>query len=172
MDEKKLLKKRAAHLASGIVFRDDEGTMKEFLEFGLSGEHYAIESSFVSEAMTVQDLTPIPGTHGYLLGLMNVRGRIIPVVNLKKFFRLKEEGIEASAKAIIMQSQTYEVAFLADTVLSTSRITEPKIKPVPSNINGIASEHLLGVTGEALIIIDGASLINRLESSLTNRNIK
>lgn len=170
INEKALLKIRARELAKPDKERSsDEGVGKEMLEFLLSGERYAIDTTFVSEAINILEMTPIPGTPAYLDGVMNVRGRIVPVINLKKFFRLKEEGIAATTKVVILCANTYEVAILTDAILSTRWLTESSIKPTPSTLRGIGAEHLLGVTQDALIIIDGRSLIGNLESSLTNR---
>jgi purine-binding chemotaxis protein CheW len=169
IDEQELLKNRAKDLAK----KDDsdsyteEGT-KEMLGFLLSGEHYALEDTFVAEVLNIQEMTPIPGTPAYLTGIMNVRGRIIPVLDLKKFFNLVEEGIVNSAKTIIIQGDSYELAILADAILPTLQISESSIKPVPSNLHGIGAEHLQGVTQDAVIIIDGKSLINKIKTSLLN----
>ncbi|MBE0647404.1 MAG: purine-binding chemotaxis protein CheW [Bacteroidales bacterium] len=170
LDEEELLKFRARELA--IQDQDqfsDAGTRKEMLVFLLSGEHYAIETSYITEALNIQEMTPIPGMPEYLNGVMNVRGRIIPVVNLKKFYSLKEEGLIASTKAIILREETYEVAIMTDAILPTQWIAEASIKPSPSNLHGVGIEHLLGVTEDALIVLDGNSLINKLQASLTNR---
>jgi len=169
-DEQKLLKNRTQELAKQNESKiSDEGVRKEVLEFLLSGEHYAIETAFIMEALSIREITPIPGTPAFLHGVMNVRGRIIPVVNLKKIFTLKKEGIVASTKAIILREETYEVAVMTDAVLPARWVAESSIKPFPSNLNGIGAGHLLGITQDAIIIIDGKSLINKLESSLTNR---
>jgi len=170
LDEQELLRSRARELAAKDHDKiSDEGTRKEMLVFLLSGEHYAIETSFVTEALNIYDITQIPGMPAHLNGVMNVRGRIIPVVNLKKFYSLKEEGIIASTKALILREETYEVAILTDAILPTRWIRESNIKPVPSNLRGVGIENLLGVTEDALIILDGNSLINKLQYSLTNR---
>lgn len=170
MDDKEILKDRARELAKKeVALASNEGLGKEMLGFMLSGEHYAIETSFVTEALSIYEMTQIPGTPPFLNGVMNVRGRIIPVVNLKKFFALKEEGIAASTKAIILSTEAYEVAVLTDAILPTLWLSESSIKPAPSNLHGIGSDYLLGVTSEAIIIIDGYSLINKLEYSLTSK---
>lgn len=170
MDEKELMRNRALELAKQENTQiNATGTQREVLEFLLSGEHYSIETSFVTEAINIHEMTPIPGTPAYLMGIMNVRGRIIPVVNLKKLFTLKEEGIVASTKAVILRSEMYEVAILTDAILPTQWVAESAIKPVPSTLHGIGAEHLRGVTEDALIILDGQHLINKLASSLTNR---
>ncbi len=170
LDEQELLKSRARDLATPDHDQiSDTGTRKEMLIFLLSGEHYAIETSFVTEALSVQEITQIPGMPAYLTGVMNVRGRIVPVVNLKKLYSLKEEGIVASTKTLILSEDTYEVAVLTDAILPTRWIAESSIKPVPSNLRGVGIEQLLGATEDALIILDGNSLINKLKTSLTNR---
>jgi len=170
MDDKELLKYRAKNLAKqDDTLNPAELYTREILGFMLSGEQYAIETKFVTEALSIHELTPVPGTPAYLNGIMNVRGRIVPVINLKKFFNLKEEGITASTKAIILRDEFYEVAVLTDAILPTSVTAESSIKPVPSNIHGIGAEHLLGVTHDAVIIIDGKSFIKKLEQSLTGK---
>lgn len=166
-EEQKILKDRAKALSVPENTRSANlNSGREMLEFILSGERYAIGSSWVREALTLSEVTPIPGTPPLLSGLINVRGTIIPVVNLKILFNLKQEGIIASPKAITLQDKDYVVAFLVDAIYPAIHIPDSEIEPIPSNIDRAGSEHLLGITAGAIIIIDGNSLLKRIQSTL------
>ena len=166
-NDEEILRTRAAILAQQL--QDDQSVEDdhlELLEFMLSEERYAIETPFVKEAFTIQELTPIPGTPPFLSGVMNVRGQIIPVVDLKELFGIRKEGIISSSKTLILENEGYEIAILADSISSMARIHESSINTVPSTVHGIGAEHLRGVTSDALIVIEGKSLLKKLESSL------
>src|SRR5665647_997435 len=65
----------------------------EIIEFLLAYERYGIESSYIGEVYPLKDLTPIPCTPPFVLGVMNVRGKIISVIDMRKFFELPDKGL-------------------------------------------------------------------------------
>jgi len=163
MDDQEILKERARILADPETDRflpAEEG--KEVLGFLLSGEHYAIETNVVREAITIHEITPIPGTPSHLLGVMNVRGRIIPVVDLKQFLGMEREGIEHATRAIILERGFYEIAFIPDALLPIQWIPGTQVKPAPATLKGLGAELLLGVMEDATILVDGDQMISKL----------
>ena len=106
LDEtKSILRARAEVLARPLVDDRAADEQIELVEFSLASETYAVESSFVREVYSLNDLTPLPCTPAFVLGIVNVRGEIVSVIDIKKFFDLPQKGLTDLHKAIILQSE-------------------------------------------------------------------
>src|SRR6266851_5213843 len=93
-DEKRMtLKSRAKALARELKPDGTGHARIEVVEFVVAYEKYAIESSYVREVYPLKELTRLPGTPAFILGVFNVRGQIVSVVDPKKFFGLPEKGL-------------------------------------------------------------------------------
>lgn len=158
-ETRSILKKRARALAQEP---EKIETNREFLEivvFGLSQETYGIESTFVREVYPLKDLTPLPCTPAFVLGIINVRGQIISVLDLKKFFNLPEKGLGDLNKIIIIRSGMMEFGILADVINGTRRIPLETIQSAPLTVTGIGAEYLRGVSSERVIILNTEKIL-------------
>jgi len=153
-EKRTILQSRAKKLSQEI---ESEGTDKEYfeiLEFLLAHETYAIETSFIREVYPMTELTPLPCTPVFVLGLINVRGQILTVVDMKKFFDLPERGITNLNKVIVVRKDATELGLLADEIIGIRNIPVSELQPPLSTMTGIHAEYLKGVTGERLIVLD------------------
>jgi purine-binding chemotaxis protein CheW len=154
-----ILKARARVLARET---EEAGAAREFLdiiEFSLAAETYGIESVFVREVYPLKDFTPLPGTPPFVLGIVNVRGQILSVIDLKKFFNLPEKGLGQLNKVIIIRNDRMEFGILADAVLDARPIPLETIQAAPPTVTGIGVGYLKGVTGERMIILDAEKIL-------------
>ncbi len=154
-----ILKARARVLARET---EEAGAAREFLdiiEFSLAAETYGIESAFVREVYPLKDLTPLPGTPPFVLGIVNVRGQILSVIDLKKFFNLPEKGLGQLNKVIIIRNDRMEFGILADAVLDARPIPLETIQAVPPTVTGIGAGYLKGVAGGRMIILDAEKIL-------------
>ena len=135
------------------------GEAIEIVEFMLANERYGIESSFVSEVYPLKDYTPLPCTPRFVLGLVNVRGRIISVIDIRKFFDVPERGISDLNKVIIIHDSNMEFGILADSILGVREIAMQDIQPPLPTLTGIREEYLRGVTGERMVVLDARRLL-------------
>jgi purine-binding chemotaxis protein CheW len=154
------LKKRAIAMAREAEQPKPASSIIEVIGFTLADETYVIESVFVKEVYQLRDFTPLPGIPPYIFGIINVRGQILPVVDLKKFFNLPEKGSGDSNKVIILQNDQMEFGILADDINGTLTIDPDEILVVPVTLNGIGEEYLKGVTRENLIVLNGEKLLS------------
>ena len=154
------LKMRAIELAKEPEQKKETLTTIEIIEFTLAAESYGIESAFVREVYPLKDFTPLPGVPSFILGIVNVRGQILPVVDLKKFFKLPEKGLGELNKVIILRDERMEYGILADMVIGTKVIYGEEVLPVPPTVTGIGEEYLKGVTKENLIILNSEKLLS------------
>ena len=154
-----LLKIRAIAMAKEPEHKTTALNMIEVITFMLATENYGIESVFIREVYPLKDFTPLPGVPSYILGIINVRGQILPVVDLKKFFNLPEKGLGELNKVIILRDDQMEFGILADVVHGTQSIEIEEIKVLPSTISGIREVYLKGVTKDNLIILNAEKLL-------------
>jgi purine-binding chemotaxis protein CheW len=154
-----ILKKRAKALAQEPVQDELKYNYIEIVEFRLSQETYGIESAFVREVYPLKDLTPLPCTPSFVLGIVNIRGQILSVIDLKKFFNLPEKGFGDLNKIIIIRNETMEFGILADVILGTCQIPYEAIQPPLPTVTGIGAEYLKGVTGECVIILNAEMIL-------------
>ena len=158
-DIRSILKKRAIAIAAEPEKVRAASAITEIIEFTLATECYGIESSFVREVYPLKDFTPLPGVPSFILGIVNVRGQILPLVDLKKFFNLPENGLGQLNKVIILQNKLMEFGILADEIIGTKVIYNEDILSVPNNITGIGEKYIKGVTKERLILLSAENLL-------------
>jgi purine-binding chemotaxis protein CheW len=106
------------------------------------------------------DFTALPGVPAFILGIINVRGRILTVVDLKKFFNLPAGGLGELNKVIILHDERMEFGILADEVNGTKLIYMEDVLHVPPTITGIGEKYLKGVTKERLILLSAEILLS------------
>ena len=158
-EKKKVLKARARALAREPEGDKDGQEQLEIVEFLLADERYAIESSFVHEVYPLKELTPLPGTSLFVAGIINVRGQIVSVVDLKKFFDLPAKGLTDLNKVLILSDGPMRFGLLADAVAGVRRIPLREMQPPLPTLTGIRQEYLQGVTGQRLVILDAAKIL-------------
>ncbi len=158
-EKKKILQTRAKALAREPEVDKDGQEQLEIVEFLLADERYAIESSFVREVCPLKELTPLPGTPLFVAGIINVRGQIVSVVDLKKFFDLPAKGLTDLNTVIILSDGHMQFGLLADAVAGVRRIPLLEMQPPLPTLTGIRQEYLQGVTGQRLVILDAAKIL-------------
>lgn len=165
-EKKKVLRARAELLAKEPEERE-AGECIEVVEFLLAQEHYGIETRYVREVYPLRDYTPVPCTPSFVLGLINVRGQIISVIDIKKFFDMSEKGLSDLNKVIILRSDEpglskaggMEFGVLADAILGVRNIAVSEIQSSLPTLTGIREEFLRGVTGERTVVLDAEKLL-------------
>jgi purine-binding chemotaxis protein CheW len=154
-----VLKARATALAREPDLREPLEEQLAVVEFLLARETYAVESSFVREVYPLRDLTPLPGTPGFVAGIINVRGQIVSIIDLKTLFGLPAKGLTDLNKVIILRDKNMEFGLLADAVVGVRRISLPQIQPPLPTLTGIRAQYLRGVTRDRLVILDVARIL-------------
>jgi purine-binding chemotaxis protein CheW len=157
-EKKNVLRERAKALAQEAQ-QDDSGKKIEVIEFLLAYERYGVESSFVREVYPLKDLTPVPCTPSYVFGIINIRGQILSIIDLKKFFDLPDKGLGDLNKVIILKSDTMEFGILADIVLEVRKIRLDELQPSLPTLTGIREEYLKGIAKDRTVILDAEKLL-------------
>ena len=142
-----------------VVEEEQTDGWLEVLSFSISGELYAIESEHVAEALPLAQYTPLPGTPPYVLGIVNVRGHIVSLLDLRVLFELSISGLSDKNFMVILRSSEMEFALLIDRVLGITRIRQEALQGKLANLSGVRAAYLLGVTAEQWTVLDGARLL-------------
>ena len=154
-----ILRERARALARRSEQAPAADTVLEVLEFRLAQERYAVETRHVREVFPLKELTPLPCTPSFVLGIVNVRGQILPVFDLRKLFDLPEEGLTDLHRIIIVRGRNLELGLLADLSLGVRSVPLSSLQPSLPTLTGIRGDYLKGVTAERLVVLDLASLL-------------
>jgi purine-binding chemotaxis protein CheW len=153
-DADRILRERARMLARASESVAPAGSMLELLGFGLAKERYALESRHVQEVLPLRELTPLPGTPPFLLGIVNARARIVPVLDLRKFFELPEAGLTDLHRIILVRGHDMELGVLADVVHSVRSVPADSLQPSLPTLTGIRAHYLMGVADERVVVLD------------------
>jgi purine-binding chemotaxis protein CheW len=154
-----ILKERARALALETRPAAAAKDFIDVIEFRLASEAYAIEYSFVREVHPLRDFTPLPGTPPFVLGIVNLRGQIISVVDLRVFFNLPARGLGDLNKVIVVRDDGMEFGILADEVTGVRTIPRIGIQPPIPTLPGIGSEYLIGITDEGMPVLDAKTIL-------------
>jgi len=140
----------------------------QYLTFELAGESYGIEIPRVEGIQGWDRVTPIPNTPDYVLGVINLRGEIVPIVDLRRRFHLGEAEFGRTTVVIIVRVRGSErdrtVGLVVDAVCDVSDLGEGEIKPPPEIGSGIDTEFVRGLASideRMVILLDVDRLISR-----------
>lgn len=129
---------------------------QKFLTFSLGEEDYGVPILQVHEVVRLDKLIAIPHAHEHMLGLMDLRGAVIPVVDLKRKLGIRADGnSEEQMRAIIVESGKRKVALAVDRVARVVKIAEDSIDQGPPTVRGSRSRHVSGVgkVGDTFIVL-------------------
>lgn len=156
---KEILRLRARALAREPKTEEPPDQSLEIVEFLLAYERYGVETLFIREVYPLKELTPLPGTPPFVLGIINVRGKMLSVLDLKKFFDLPEKGLTDLNKVIVLHSGIMEFGILADAILGVKTIPSGSLQPALPTLTGIREEYLKGLTPDRAVILAAEKLL-------------
>lgn len=155
----RILRERALALAAEPTRTQAVDQGIDLVEFLLAHERYAIESSYVREVYPLENLTPLPCTPAFVLGIVNLRGEIVSVIDLRKFFDLPQTGLPDLNKVIVLESADMMFGILADAILGVRRIAHAEIQHSLPTLTGIREKYLKGITAERTAVLDAGRLL-------------
>ena len=143
------------------VMKDVEG---KYLTFVLSDEEYGLEILKVREIISVMEITPVPQTPDFIKGVINLRGKVIPVFDLRLKFGMPEKSYTKETCTIVVDVRGLLMGIVVDTVSEVLDIAESDIEPPPAFGSTIKTDFILGmgkIKGEIKILLS----IDRVLSS-------
>jgi purine-binding chemotaxis protein CheW len=107
------------------------------------------------------DFTQVPGAPEFVLGVTNLRGDVLAIVDLRKFFRVADRGVTDLSRVLVLGTGEAELGILADAVESIDQLPVAEALTAPAAVTGTSSNVFLrGVTRDALIVLDGDALLS------------
>jgi len=151
-------------------------SVSQQIAFRLGKEEFALPILNVQEIIRPRECTAIPESPGYVMGVINLRGRVIPVIDLKERMKIPENGNDPAGKKIVVVSKG-QVKFggLVDSITGVVEVDENMIKESPASISGGTAEYLKGIAtvSEARLIqlLDISRIISIADLDLLNEDV-
>ncbi|MFZ5917725.1 MAG: chemotaxis protein CheW [Chloroflexota bacterium] len=152
-----ILEERARALAS--VEEMSVGDTMQVVVFSLADETYGITTDHVREVQPLRNVSPVPCTPRFVVGVVNIRGAIYSVIDVRSFLGVSDQAITEWAKVILVDAADLEVGILADDVLGEINVPLAEIRPPLANRGSIREEYVRGVTREMLSILNLEALL-------------
>ncbi|WP_374580254.1 chemotaxis protein CheW [Pseudoduganella sp.] len=145
---------------------------KEYLAFKLGAEEYGIDILKVQEIRGYEAVTRIANAPEFIKGVINLRGIIIPVVDMRIKFKLGEPVYDQFTVVIILNINGRVVGMVVDAVSDVTSLTEEQIKPAPDMGTAFSSEYMIGlgtIDERMLILVDIGRLMSSPEMGLSEK---
>lgn len=138
---------------------EDSGSeLIQLVSFNLEKEEYGINVLMVREIIRMLSITRVPNTPAYVEGVINLRGKVIPIISLRKKFDLMEAEYDKRTRIMVMEVVGEMMGFIVDEVSEVIRISEKEIQPPPPVVaGGVEHECMAGVINQAdrlLVLLD------------------
>jgi purine-binding chemotaxis protein CheW len=159
---KAVMDERAKALARVPPAAPQAAEVLEVVTFLLADEHYAVETQYVREVREVvrlSEYTPLPGAPPFLRGVINLRGEILAIIDLRTFFGVPDKALSDLSRVLVLGVERAEFGVLADEAHEVRMLRTDEVLEPPGSVAGVGREYLRGVTQEALIVLDGAALL-------------
>ena len=140
--------------------------IRQFVEFKLGEEEYGVDILQVKTIERMMDITRVPKAPQFVEGVINLRGEIVPVIDLKKRFDLPISQETDNTRIIIVNVDDITVGMIVDSANEVIQLPQDAIEPAPSIVGGIDSDFLEGVgkmDGKLLIILDLSKILKSNE---------
>ena len=157
-----------------LLDEDDEDTQKDkYLTFTVGKEDYGIEIYFVTEIIGIQKITDVPDMPGYVKGVINLRGKVIPVMDVRLRFNMPERAYDDRTCIVVVNVNGTAVGLVVDTVKEVADIPQNQIE-LPPEVADVSTQHYikgLGKIGEDVKILLDVEKLVRSEGMGTMKSI-
>jgi purine-binding chemotaxis protein CheW len=137
----------------------------QFISFRVGGEEFGLDILRVQEIIRNQALTRVPNLPDYIDGVFNLRGKVIPVIGLRKRLGLNEQPADKQTRIVVVDVQNQTLGFIVDSVSEVLRIHGNTVEPIP-RLGKSERDYVLGVgkvESRLLLIIDLEQLVSGTE---------
>jgi purine-binding chemotaxis protein CheW len=138
-----------------------------WVAFSLAGEHYGLPIASVQEIIRVSEITRVPDAPEVVRGVVNLRGRVLPVVDLRLRLGLPAIDVDTSRRILVLPARGRLIGLLVDSVSAIQRIRPSEVQPVPPDVLTQRSDYFLGVAQreELLLLLLDADRVLLLQEN-------
>lgn len=128
---------------------------RQLVGFRIGKEYFGVDIAQVQEIVRVPEVTPVPEAPWFMEGVINLRGRIVPVIDFRKRLKLGVAERTRSSRVLIVELNKRPVGLLVDAASEVLKLPQEAVEPPPELISGIGVEYITGVGrwGDRLIIL-------------------
>ncbi|RMF56643.1 MAG: purine-binding chemotaxis protein CheW [Calditrichaeota bacterium] len=134
----------------------------QLVSFRLGGEEFGVDILAVQEIIRMQEITQVPNSPHYIEGVINLRGKVIPVINLRKRLGLGMKEYDKSTRIIVVEMQDKIVGFIVDSVSEVLRVPASALEPPPQMVGNVQEDYITAVgkmKDSLLILLDLSKVI-------------
>lgn len=146
---------------------ENEDTLKNmYLTFRLGNEDYGIEIRYVTEIVGMQKITEVPDMPVFVKGVVNLRGQVIPVLDMRLRFNMQSRDYDERTCIVVVNISGSQVGLVVDTVNEVRNIDDDQISPPPKTAGADSARYIqgMGKVGESVIILlEGKQLLHEHE---------
>lgn len=117
----------------------------QIVTFKLAQEEYGVNIMKVQEIILIGEITKVPEVPEFIEGVINLRGNVIPIIDLRKRFKLAQTSINEDSRIIVVNVNSKTMGIIVDAVNEVLRIANSDIEPTPASIAGVGKEYLKGL---------------------------
>jgi len=129
----------------------------QWVTFRLGDEKYGINVMLVQEVLRITEIAPVPGAPPYVLGIINLRGNVVTVIDTRNRFGLMSKETDDSSRIVIIETDDHIIGILVDSVAEVVELRGSEIETAPNVGNDESSRYIQGVTSinnELLILVE------------------
>ena len=142
---------------NNAVQQQSEDPILRWVTFRLDKEKYCINVMLVQEVLRISEIAPVPGAPGFVLGIINLRGNVVTVVDTRKRFVLMPKDVDDSSRIVIIEVNSNVIGMLVDSVADVMDLRKSEIEGAPNVGNEESAKYIQGVASresELLIVVD------------------
>jgi purine-binding chemotaxis protein CheW len=146
----------------------DESAGMQIVTFNL-GEQYGVPISQVQEIIRVGAITMVPNSPPYMEGVINLRGRVLPVLNLRKRLRLPAKDITKESRIVVTETNSKIIGLLVDTVSHVIKVPPGFVEDAPEEVLEVDTDYITGVgklKERLIILLDLEKLLKREKADI------
>jgi purine-binding chemotaxis protein CheW len=150
-------------------------SLREFLAFKLGAEEYGIDILRVQEIRSYEEPTRIANAPSFIKGVVNLRGVIVPIVDLRLRFNLERADYDSFTVVIVLNIGSRVMGMVVDAVSDVITLTPDQLRPVPEFNSAVAADHLLAigaVENRMLILVDIEKLMTSPDMGLVEQTVQ
>jgi purine-binding chemotaxis protein CheW len=149
-----ILRKRAAELSRVMAEPAPSDGIISIIEFKLGDDVFGLETDYLREVYRFTHVTSLPGTPAFLSGVISVRGRLLPVIDIRSFLGESPENGKRKGIAIVVYADNIEIGLLADSIISTRDVPADHLLETPLTFAPAFRSHLKGITINQVPVLD------------------
>lgn len=147
--------------------KKQDAELMQLVTFSIGEEEFGVDILKVQEIIRMMEITKVPRAPEFVEGVINLRGKVIPIIDLRRRFGLSSRGHDKHTRIIVIEINNMIVGFVVDSVSEVLRIPSSTVEPPPPVVSGLESEYISGVgklEDRLLILLDLDRLLSHEEA--------